>query len=54
MDDGALGWLIANSNSTSTSTQRHIELALCHLAQNGKFQTGVEHDSMSNYNEFQN
>ncbi|KAF3434013.1 hypothetical protein FNV43_RR25116 [Rhamnella rubrinervis] len=34
MEDGALDWLISNSNTTSTSTQRHIELALCHLAQN--------------------
>ncbi|KAM1125755.1 hypothetical protein FF1_041024 [Malus domestica] len=34
MDDGALTWLIINSNTTSTSIQRHIELALCHLAQN--------------------
>ncbi|KAJ7975028.1 Kinesin-like protein [Quillaja saponaria] len=31
---GALPWLIASSNTASTSTQRHIELALCHLAQN--------------------
>lgn len=45
MEDGALDWLIANSNTTSTSTQRHIELALCHLAQNGKFLTGIVHDS---------
>ncbi|KAB2595950.1 armadillo repeat-containing kinesin-like protein 1 [Pyrus ussuriensis x Pyrus communis] len=34
MDDGVLTWLIINSNTMSTSTQRHIELALCHLAQN--------------------
>ncbi|KAG6669791.1 kinesin-like protein KIN-UC isoform X2 [Carya illinoinensis] len=34
MDDGALAWLIANSNTASASTRRHIELALCHLAQN--------------------
>ncbi|KAB1219034.1 Armadillo repeat-containing kinesin-like protein 1 [Morella rubra] len=34
MDDGTLTWLIANSNTASTSTRRHIELALCHLAQN--------------------
>lgn len=34
IDDGALTWLIANSNTTSSSTRRHIELALCHLAQN--------------------
>ncbi|GAB4836412.1 hypothetical protein Ancab_001324 [Ancistrocladus abbreviatus] len=34
VDDGALTWLIENSSSTSDSTRRHIELALCHLAQN--------------------
>ncbi|KAM6584399.1 hypothetical protein CsatB_011401 [Cannabis sativa] len=34
VEDGVLSWLIANSNTTSTSTKRHIELALCHLAQN--------------------
>ncbi|EEF32793.1 Kinesin-II 85 kDa subunit, putative [Ricinus communis] len=34
IEDDALEWLIANSNSTSSSTRRHVELALCHLAQN--------------------
>ncbi|KAK4278733.1 hypothetical protein QN277_016537 [Acacia crassicarpa] len=34
MQYDALSWLIANSNTTSASTRRHIELALCHLAQN--------------------
>ncbi|XWS29414.1 hypothetical protein CRYUN_Cryun24cG0027600 [Craigia yunnanensis] len=34
MDEGALEWLIANCNTASASTRRHIELALCHLAQN--------------------
>ncbi|XP_047327112.1 kinesin-like protein KIN-UC isoform X2 [Impatiens glandulifera] len=37
MGDGALTWLIANNTTTSTvpaPTRRHIELALCHLAQN--------------------
>ncbi|GKA57109.1 kinesin-like protein KIN-UC [Tanacetum coccineum] len=34
MDEGVLTWLLANSNIASISTQRHIELALCHLAQN--------------------
>lgn len=34
IEDGVLTWLIANSNIAPTSTRRHIELALCHLAQN--------------------
>ncbi|KAH6838263.1 Armadillo/beta-catenin repeat family protein / kinesin motor family protein [Perilla frutescens var. hirtella] len=34
MEDGALSWLVANLNTTSTSTRRHLELAICHLAQN--------------------
>ncbi|KAL4575234.1 hypothetical protein LXL04_022076 [Taraxacum kok-saghyz] len=34
MDDNVLSWLLANSNTASISTRRHIELALCHLAQN--------------------
>ncbi|CAK9159671.1 unnamed protein product [Ilex paraguariensis] len=34
MEDGVLTWLIANCNTASASTRRHIELALCHLAQN--------------------
>ncbi|CAO2828538.1 unnamed protein product [Amaranthus hypochondriacus] len=34
MEDGALEWLIVNSKTTSESTRRHMELALCHLAQN--------------------
>ncbi|XAR52336.1 Plus-end-directed kinesin ATPase [Bertholletia excelsa] len=33
MEDGVLTWLIANSTA-SPSSRRHIELALCHLAQN--------------------
>lgn len=36
MEDGVLSWLVANLNTASTSTRRHLELALCHLAQNGK------------------
>lgn len=34
IDDGVLTWLLSNSSTTSASTRRHIELALCHLAQN--------------------
>ncbi|KAG4150452.1 hypothetical protein ERO13_D04G004800v2 [Gossypium hirsutum] len=34
MEEGALEWLIGNCNNASVSTRRHVELALCHLAQN--------------------
>ncbi|CAK7325416.1 unnamed protein product [Dovyalis caffra] len=34
IEDGVLEWLVANSNIASASTRRHVELALCHLAQN--------------------
>ncbi|XP_024013548.1 kinesin-like protein KIN-UC isoform X2 [Eutrema salsugineum] len=34
LEEGALEWLTSNSHIDSASTQRHIELALCHLAQN--------------------
>ncbi|XP_021911723.1 kinesin-like protein KIN-UA [Carica papaya] len=34
IEDGALEWLISNSNITSALARRHVELALCHLAQN--------------------
>ena len=41
VEEGALEWLIANSNTSSTSTRRHVELALCHLAQNGKTKSRI-------------
>ncbi|XP_042393847.1 kinesin-like protein KIN-UA isoform X1 [Zingiber officinale] len=34
IEEGALYWMITNSSTYSASTRRHIELALCHLAQN--------------------
>ncbi|CAA0814440.1 Armadillo repeat-containing kinesin-like protein 3 [Striga hermonthica] len=34
MEDGALSWLVANLNTCSASTRRHMELTFCHLAQN--------------------
>lgn len=42
MEEDALEWLIGNCNIASTSTRRHVELALCHLAQNGKQSSGIE------------
>ncbi|KAL8090383.1 hypothetical protein AgCh_039743 [Apium graveolens] len=34
IEDAVLEWLISNTNIASTATRRHVELALCHLAQN--------------------
>ncbi|KAK9020876.1 hypothetical protein V6N11_010888 [Hibiscus sabdariffa] len=34
IEDGALPWIVQNANSDSSPIRRHIELALCHLAQN--------------------
>ncbi|KAK8953913.1 Armadillo repeat-containing kinesin-like protein 1 [Platanthera zijinensis] len=34
IEDGALDWLVANCTNFADSTRHHIELALCHLAQN--------------------
>ncbi|EHA8586399.1 Kinesin-like protein KIN-UA [Cocos nucifera] len=34
IEDGALNWMISNSTTFSAPIRRHIELALCHLAQN--------------------
>ncbi|CAL0311681.1 unnamed protein product [Lupinus luteus] len=33
IEDGALAWIVQNANNESSSIRRHIELALCHLAQ---------------------
>nr|GMC70813.1 kinesin-like protein KIN-UC isoform X1 [Ipomoea batatas] len=43
LEDGVLAWLITNSNNASATTRRHIELALCHLAQNGKLCSEMLH-----------
>lgn len=37
IEDGALPWIIKNANNEASPIRRHIELALCHLAQHGKF-----------------
>lgn len=37
IQDGALPWIVQNANSEAAHIRRHIELALCHLAQHGKF-----------------
>ncbi|CAL9094796.1 unnamed protein product [Musa textilis] len=34
IEDGVLNWMATNSATFSASTRRHIELSLCHLAQN--------------------
>ncbi|KAK3131541.1 hypothetical protein QOZ80_6AG0507810 [Eleusine coracana subsp. coracana] len=33
IDDGALPWIVINANNEAAPIRRHIELALCHLAQ---------------------
>ncbi|KNA15321.1 hypothetical protein SOVF_099310 [Spinacia oleracea] len=33
LDDGALPWIVQNANNEASPIRRHIELALCHLAQ---------------------
>ena len=36
IEDGALPWIVQNANNDASPIRRHIELALCHLAQHGK------------------
>ncbi|XP_002509638.2 kinesin-like protein KIN-UA isoform X1 [Ricinus communis] len=33
IEDGALPWIVENANNDASQIRRHIELALCHLAQ---------------------
>nr|GMC84795.1 kinesin-like protein KIN-UB [Ipomoea batatas] len=33
IEDGALPWIIKNANNEASPIRRHVELALCHLAQ---------------------
>jgi len=35
IEDGALPWIVQNANNEAAPIRRHIELALCHLAQHG-------------------
>lgn len=35
IDDGALPWIVQNANNEASLIRRHVELALCHLAQHG-------------------
>ncbi|KAH6820558.1 armadillo repeat kinesin 3 [Perilla frutescens var. hirtella] len=39
IEDGALPWIVQNANNEASPIRRHIELALCHLAQHGKYLT---------------
>lgn len=36
IDDNVLNWILYRSKRAHGSTRRNIDLALCHLAQNGK------------------
>lgn len=36
LEDGALSWIVQNANNEASPIRRHIELALCHLAQHGE------------------
>jgi len=36
IEDGALPWIVQNANNEASPIRRHIELALCHLAQHGE------------------
>ena len=36
IDEGALPWIVQNANNEVSPIRRHIELALCHLAQHGE------------------
>lgn len=44
IEDGALPWIVQNANNEAAPIRRHIELALCHLAQHG---------NMTSYHVFQ-
>ncbi|CAL0324555.1 unnamed protein product [Lupinus luteus] len=33
IEDGALPWIVQNANNEAAAIKRHMELALCHLAQ---------------------
>lgn len=35
IEDGALPWIVQHANDEAAPIRRHIELALCHLAQHG-------------------
>ncbi|XP_065858060.1 kinesin-like protein KIN-UA isoform X2 [Euphorbia lathyris] len=36
IEDGVLPWIVQNANNEASQIRRHIELALCHLAQHDK------------------
>ncbi|KAF6160233.1 hypothetical protein GIB67_019002 [Kingdonia uniflora] len=46
IDDGALPWIVQNANNEASPIRRHIELALCHLAQHGFRYTEVNAKDM--------
>jgi kinesin family protein 5 len=48
IDDGALPWIVANANNEASPIRRHIELALCHLAQHGTKKKSLLNSVQSN------
>lgn len=41
IEDGALPWIVQNANNEAAPIRRHIELALCHLAQHGNMTSNL-------------
>lgn len=49
IEEGALPWIIQNANNEVAPIRRHIELALCHLAQHGSLDFILSKSLISRY-----
>ncbi|KAH7282645.1 hypothetical protein KP509_35G041600 [Ceratopteris richardii] len=47
IDDGALPWIVSNANSEAPTVRRHLELALCHLAQHVNARDLIDANALS-------
>lgn len=47
IEDGALPWIVQNANNEASTIKRHIELALCHLAQHGSLSLSLISELLS-------